>query len=301
MDLNKLINEIADNSRSDEPKPAPRQEVLAPKQAPPPPEPEHIRFADLAAVTKLNERAGAIVLDRAAPDDVVVTIAADPDEHLRRWLLAPLDQQSRHWVVDNAMQLGTPTGALRADAAKRLVALANALAAEGVISEADLEPQDAPEPDLADGAEQCPTPAKGNPIVGAQPQLHLSPSVSFGVGGGHTSATVISDESAPAPEQAAAADEDIAALRMHLAQIIGLASRHGQEAVAQVAEDAPHPLLQAGLALLGRPIPRNELDQILLDLQQAIEAAERQRCDLIRNAITAIHAGEPAEEFLARN
>jgi hypothetical protein len=322
MDLSQLIKDIASSAAPRQPEPVDslRQQVVATPPEEPLPSAPRLQFESLEQMAALDAPAAALILDAAQPDDVVVTLAANQDEDLRRWLLAPLDQESRHWVVDNAMQLGQPTAALAAAAARRLLATANRLAAEGAITEADCGP-DAP-PARAESDPDHLTPARGNPVLAPErPELHVSSHVSFAVGGNPataqaalsdpppksrtqaprtTQSTATTQERCQArPAQPEAANEDLHELRQHLAHLIGLSRRHGQEAVAALAAEAPHPLLQAGLHLLTRPISRNDLDQVMLDLQAQAERSYTAQCDLIRSAIDAIHGGTKAEDFLA--
>lgn len=307
MDLSKLIKDIAASAAPKQPEPveAPRQQVVggsSPADEPLATAPR-LQFASLEQLATLDAPAAAQILDAAQPDDVVVTLAANQDEELRRWLLAPLDQESRHWVVDNAMQLGQPTTALAQAAAKRLLATANRLAAEGAITEADCGP--ASPPARVESDPDHLTPARGNPVQAPnRPELHVSSHVSFAVGDNPATAQAALSDTRPTARvqdraRRQAVGDEFHDLRQQLAHLIGLSRRHGQEAVTALAAEAPHPLLQAGLHLLARPISRNELDQLMLDLQAQAERSYAAQCDLIRSAIAAIHDGTPAEDFLA--
>jgi hypothetical protein len=85
-----------------------------------------------------------------------------------------------------------------------------------------------------------------------------------------------------------------------LAQLVAVAHAKGREALADLVDDAEHPMLRFGLrCVLERSDPR-EVEAELAKRQRSLEAAYRSELELIRQALLAIARGEAPEAFVAR-
>ena len=126
MDLGKLLNDIASQARpaAAEPPTATPRPPTAPETATAP------AFTNLEQVLALDAEAAARIVDQLEPDTVIALLAGSEDRRLHTWLLGPLDDGSRQWVVKHAARL-RPTRALLAEETTKVLALASSLQAAG--------------------------------------------------------------------------------------------------------------------------------------------------------------------------
>lgn len=104
-------------------------------------------------------------------------------------------------------------------------------------------------------------------------------------------------------------DQDVAGaearseLGRMLVQLVAAAHVNGREALAELADDAEHPMLRYGLRCVVERAGARELEAVEQELaarQKALEAAYRAELELIRQALLAIARGESPESFVAR-
>jgi hypothetical protein len=95
----------------------------------------------------------------------------------------------------------------------------------------------------------------------------------------------------------AAARSDLGGM---LAQLVAVAHAKGREALAELVDDAEHPMLRYGLRCVLERTDVRDLEADLAGRQRALEAAYRGELELIRQALLSIARGEAPEVFVAR-
>lgn len=95
-------------------------------------------------------------------------------------------------------------------------------------------------------------------------------------------------------------DEARAALAATLVQLVAVAHESGIESLAEIAEEAGHPMLEFGLQCLVEGQRRDPLEAALEERKSSLESSYRAELELIRQTILAMARGDDPKTFLAR-
>ncbi len=95
-------------------------------------------------------------------------------------------------------------------------------------------------------------------------------------------------------------DEARAALATTLVQLVAVAHEAGIDALAEVADEAGHPMLEFGLKCLVEGQRRDPLEDALEERKSTLEASYRAELELIRQTILAMARGDDPKTFLSR-